>query len=99
MRILFASIVAALIVPLAGFAQDGPPDLMLEPQIEIEGMGTLRTETGEGEEGFLAIFESLQPATKSCSGRCGDRWSGSWTCPDNKSCYLNCSSTDPGQCM
>lgn len=93
-------LVAAFVVSLFGnsVAAQDTPSVSNSPEISIEGVGTLRTETGSDGDGFLAVFEGVNPLSRSCSGRCGDRWQGSWTCPDDKSCYLNCGSDSPGQC-
>lgn len=68
-------------------------------EISVGNFGTLSTRPGANGEGVVAQFKrGAKPLSSSCSGRCGDRWSGSWTCPDGKSCFLNCSSSNPAQC-
>lgn len=62
------------------------------PDIKIKRVGTLHTEK-VGKDGFLAVFTTIKPASKSCSGTCDSRGSVSWTCEDYQSCYLRCDTT------
>jgi len=86
-----------LSLPMVSNAAEQAKDVKNSPEISVPDVGTLTTQR-VGRSGFLATFKGVRPAAVSCSGRCGDRWSGSWTCPDGRSCYLNCSSNNPAQC-
>lgn len=92
-------LVTGLLLTMTFAATAGDPqNLSNSPEIKIEGIGKLSSKVGAANDGFVAQFTPIKPSSISCSGSCGDRWSGSWTCNDDESCYLDCSSDSPAQC-
>lgn len=63
------------------------------PEIAVEDLGTLKSEAVK--DGFVATFSPIKIKTRYCSGSCGGNSVGSWTCPDSKNCYLNCTTNPP----
>ncbi len=63
-------------------------------KVQIPGHGFL-TSMGV-ENGFMAGFSSAKGKT-TCSGSCNGQSVGSWTCPEGKSCSLDCTKNPPAK--
>lgn len=63
--------------------------------VKIRGIGTLSLENAKKGDGAVAIFTPLKAKVITCSGSCGGQSVGSWTCPDDQSCSLDCTTNPP----
>lgn len=97
-RLLLALSALLLIASPSVAAEKPKMSVKMSTESEVQDLGKLRTHR-VGKDGFLAEFVGAKPGlARTCSGSCDNRWSGSWTCGDNQSCYLNCGSPNPAQC-
>jgi hypothetical protein len=63
--------------------------------VKIKGVGTLSLEKAKKGDGAVAIFTPLKGKVITCSGSCGGQSVGSWTCPNDQSCSLDCTTNPP----
>lgn len=96
MRKLVLATAGAILLSLCNvLADDEPPFTSSDsPSITTEGHGTLTLLPATSGNGSIGMFTPITPR-KTCSGECDGNSVGSWTCPDNLSCALDCTQKPP----
>jgi hypothetical protein len=92
----YVLVLAGLIFSSVAIAQTSEP-LSQSPsnQVTISGTGVLSSKKANKGRGTVIMFTPITPASKPCGGSCGGQDVGSWTCPDNLSCALDCTTRPP----
>ncbi|WP_119270242.1 hypothetical protein [Taklimakanibacter deserti] len=97
MRLLTRQISILLFLGAAPMAAHGAEPLSKSDSstVKIERIGTLGLEKAQKGDGAIAIFTPLEAKVITCSGSCGGQPVGSWTCPADQSCSLDCTTNPP----